>query len=102
MSDTTVAEKVALTRSDIAKSVAELYEIPASLADKIVMTIFEEIAEAVSLDNTVAIPKFGKFKPVICAARNARNPKTGESIAVEEKASIRFKPSSSLKKALQS
>jgi len=89
-----------VTRKALAKSVAELYEITASLAERIIDTVFDEVAEAVQMNKIVYIPGFGKFKPVTRAARVARNPQTGEAIDVAEKVAIKFKPSSAIKKAL--
>ncbi len=106
--DTTVADGAAaevtpsnyVSRKELAKSVAELYDMPATAAERIITTIFEEIAEAVSLGSAVTIPGFGKFKPIVRAARTARNPQTGDAIEVPEKQSMKFKPALALKKAL--
>ena len=46
---------------------------------------------------TVSIPRFGKFEISITGERKARNPKTGESIQVQKKRKIKFKPSNMLK-----
>jgi len=104
MSDVATAEVVEdkdqVSRKTLAKNVAELYEISASLAERVIMTVFEEIAESVSMGKTVSVPGFGKFKPIVKAARTARNPKTGGTVEVPEKNAIRFSVSSSLKKAL--
>jgi len=97
--ETTEVQEV-VTRKALAKSVAELYEITASLAERIIDTVFDEVSESVQMGKVVYIPGFGKFKPVTRAARVARNPQTGESIDVAEKTAIKFKPSATIKKAL--
>lgn len=97
--ETTEVQEV-VTRKALAKSVAELYQITASLAERIIETVFDEVSEAVQMDKVVFIPGFGKFKPVTRAARVGRNPQTGESLDIAEKSSIKFKPSLAIKKAL--
>lgn len=58
---------------------------------------FDVITQAVSAGEDVQIPQFGKFYPHEQSARNARNPKTGETIAVEAKTVPKFRPSSTFR-----
>lgn len=54
-------------------------------AEKIVNTIFEEITDAMSRGDRVELRGFGAFSVKKRDARVGRNPRTGESVEVEEK-----------------
>lgn len=53
--------------------------------ERIVNTVFEEITEAMSRGNRVELRGFGAFSVKKRDARVGRNPRTGESVQVEEK-----------------
>jgi DNA-binding protein HU-beta len=50
----------------------------------------------------ISLMGVGSLKPITQAARNARNPRTGEKVMVPEKSAIKWKTSSTLKKAINS
>lgn len=53
--------------------------------ERIVNTIFEEIISAMSRGDRVELRGFGAFSVKKRDARTGRNPRTGESVEVEEK-----------------
>lgn len=53
--------------------------------ERIVSTIFEEIIEAMARGDRVELRGFGAFSIKKRDARIGRNPRTGDSVAVEEK-----------------
>ncbi|WP_413852944.1 integration host factor subunit beta, partial [Albidovulum sp.] len=53
--------------------------------ERIVNTIFEEIIEALARGDRVELRGFGAFSVKKRDARAGRNPRTGDSVAVEEK-----------------
>ena len=53
--------------------------------ERIVATVFEEIIEAMAAGNRVELRGFGAFSVKKREARVGRNPRTGESVDVEEK-----------------
>ncbi|WP_444431472.1 integration host factor subunit beta [Rhodobacter capsulatus] len=53
--------------------------------EKIVNTIFEEIIEAMARGDRVGLRGFGAFSVKKRDARTGRNPRTGTSVAVDEK-----------------
>ena len=53
--------------------------------EKIVSTIFEEIVEAMARGDRVELRGFGAFSVKHRDSRTGRNPRTGESVEVEEK-----------------
>ena len=52
--------------------------------EKIVSTIFEEIVEAMARGDRVELRGFGAFSVKHRDSRTGRNPRTGESVEVEE------------------
>jgi len=87
-------------RADLAKAIGELHRVSSKLADVIVASVFEEIAESIMAGKKVTIPGFGIFKPQHRDARKARNPKTGEMVDVSARNTIKFSPSVTLKKSI--
>ena len=59
--------------------------------ERIVATVFEEIAEALSRGDRVELRGFGTFSVKDRRARLGRNPRTGESVPVDEKVVPFFK-----------
>ena len=53
--------------------------------EKIVNTIFEEIIETMAVGDRVELRGFGAFSVKKRGSRKGRNPRTGESVSVEEK-----------------
>ncbi len=53
--------------------------------ERIVNTIFEEVTNAMSRGDRVELRGFGAFSVKKRDARVGRNPRTGESVSVEEK-----------------
>jgi DNA-binding protein HU-beta len=85
-------------------------ELIAGLADDSGQTKLATTAVLEALENTVVgilaageqvtIPGVGKFSVKNVPARNARNPRTGETIRTEPKTKVLFKAAKSLKDAL--
>ena len=53
--------------------------------ERIVSTIFDEIIEAMAQGDRVELRGFGSFSVKKRGARIGRNPRTGQSVSVEEK-----------------
>jgi integration host factor subunit beta len=75
-----------MIRSELIQKIAEenphLYHRD---VQKIVNTIFNEITDALADGNRVELRGFGAFSVKKRDARTGRNPRTGESVEVEEK-----------------
>ena len=75
-----------LIRSELVQKIADenphLYQRD---VERIVNTIFEEIIEAMSRGDRVELRGFGAFSVKKRDARVGRNPRTGESVSVDEK-----------------
>ncbi|EET48565.1 integration host factor subunit beta [Thalassobium sp. R2A62] len=75
-----------MIRSELVQKIADenphLYQRD---VEKIVNTIFDEITEAMADGDRVELRGFGAFSVKRRDARTGRNPRTGESVHVEEK-----------------
>ena len=75
-----------MIRSELIQKIADenphLYQRD---VEKIVNTIFDQIVEAMAEGNRVELRGFGAFSVKQRDARVGRNPRTGESVQVEEK-----------------
>ena len=75
-----------MIRSELIQKIADenphLYQRD---VEKIVNTIFEEIIDAMASGQRVELRGFGAFSVKHREARTGRNPRTGASVAVEEK-----------------
>jgi len=68
--------------------------------ERIVNTIFEEIIEAMARGDRVELRGFGAFSVKRRDARTGRNPRTGESVDVDEKHVPFFKTGKLLRERL--
>lgn len=68
--------------------------------ERIVNTFFDAIAEALARGERVELRGFGAFSVKKRGARLGRNPKTGESVAVESKFTPHFKTGKELRERL--
>lgn len=66
-------------------------------ADEALEAVLSSIAAGVKKDQKVQIIGFGTFEVKKRAARQGRNPKTGEAMQIAASTSVGFKPSSVLK-----
>ena len=83
------------SKSDLARTVSETCGVSKSQADEILTAAFAVIREEATAGKTVAIPGFGRFSEKIRAAREGRNPRTGETVQIAEKRALSFKASKS-------
>jgi len=90
-----------MTKSELITYLAEenphLYQRD---VERIVTTIFEEIASALSRGDRVELRGFGAFSVKQRDARIGRNPRTGASVAVAEKHVPFFKTGKELRERL--
>ena len=68
--------------------------------ERIVSTIFEEVSRALARGDRVELRGFGAYSVKRRAARQARNPRTGEAVHVAEKHVPFFKTGKELRQRL--
>ena len=86
-----------MNKGELTKAVAESANLSQAEAGRAVDAVFEAISGAVKKREQVAIAGFGTFSAKTRAAREGRNPATGETIKIAEKTSAAFKPATALK-----
>ncbi len=96
-----VEKRPVLSKTDIINSVAEMNDLSKSAATDTVNAVFETIQGALLEGNDVQIHGFGKFFVKDVPARNARNPKTNETIQVAATKKSGFKPALAMKNAVK-
>ncbi len=94
-------DRKAMTKSELIARLAEknphLYQRD---VERIVTTIFDEIASALARGDRVELRGFGAFSVKKRDARTGRNPRTGEAVSVEGKAIPFFKTGKQLRERL--
>jgi integration host factor subunit beta len=94
-------ESVAMTKSELIQRLSErnphLYQRD---LERIVTAIFDEIAAALARGDRVELRGFGAFSVKRRDARLGRNPRTGDSVHVEEKHIPFFKTGKQLRERL--
>lgn len=88
-------------RADLDKAVAKTLGCSNLLAHDAVDAVLGAITAAVAAGAEVRLPGFGSFAPVTRAARNGRNPHTGEPLAVAEKRAVKFRAARRFKAAVE-
>jgi DNA-binding protein HU-beta len=91
-----------MSKADFIANVAKSGNMSAAEAKRVVELVFGEIENGLKRarkDGKYVIGTFGTFAVSKRAARNGRNPRTGEEIRIGASKSLRFRPSSTLKSA---
>lgn len=88
----------ALTKSQIAASIAEKHELTKKQAAEILETIAQLAYKQAK--NTFILPGLGKLVLVNRAARIGRNPATGEQINIPAKRVVKFRVAKAAKDAI--
>jgi nucleoid DNA-binding protein len=83
-------------RKDFAKEIADEYNISTNIAQKIVVSVFDQIANKITKEGRIELRNFGVFKAVRREARKAKNPKNGKEHFVPVRYYVRFKPGKAL------
>ena len=89
-----------MNNADLAEKVAEAHGLSRADARKVVDTVFAAIADAAASNDEVSLSGFGKFKVKASAAREGRNPSTGETIKIAASKKLGFSPAKAIKDRL--
>ena len=89
-----------MNKDDLIKSVAERAQITKTSAAEAVNAIFESITQGLKKGETITLVGFGSFKVSKRAARQGRNPRTGEPIAIAAATVPSFSAGKGLKDAV--
>ena len=89
-----------MKKTEIVERVAGEAGIAKQAAEAAVRAVFASIADALARGEDVTVTGFGRFARTERPAREGRNPRTGERIAIGPSASVSFKAGKTLKNAL--
>ena len=89
-----------MTKNELAQKVAESAGLDAGQAKNAVDATFDAITNELGNGGEVAVSGFGKFSVSDRAAREGRNPATGEKMQIAASKAARFSAASALKKTL--
>lgn len=90
-----------VNKDELARGVAERSGLDKGQAKAAVEATLEEITKQIASGNEVRLTGFGKFSAVRRAAREGRNPSSGETIQIAAKSVPKFSAGAELKKAVQ-
>lgn len=89
-----------MNNGELIDNVASAHGLSKADAKKVVDGVFAAIADAAAKGNEVSINGFGKFKVKESAAREGRNPATGETIQIAASKKLAFAPAKAIKDKL--
>ncbi len=91
-----------MTKAEFSNAIATAKGAPEGISKKDVQTLveltFETLKKTVKKEEKFAVAGFGTFTKKKRAARNGRNPRTGETIKIAASTTVAFKPATDLKK----
>jgi DNA-binding protein HU-beta len=89
-----------MNNSDLAELIAGEQGLTKADARKLVDAVFDAVATAATKGDEVSINGFGKFKVKESAAREGRNPATGETIQIAASKKLGFSAAKAVKDKL--
>ena len=89
-----------MTKTDLIAQVAEKTSLTRKESAAAVDAVFGAITTALAQGDGLSLTGFGAFAVSQRAAREAKNPRTGEKIAVPAAKAVKFKPGKALKDAV--
>jgi DNA-binding protein HU-beta len=89
-----------MNNNDLAELIAGEQSLTKTDARKLVDAVFEIVANAAAKGDEVSISGFGKFKVKESAARDGRNPATGETIKIAASKKLGFSAAKAVKDKL--
>ncbi len=89
-----------MTKNELAEKVAGKTGMAASHAREAIDAAIEAVSDELATGGEVALAGFGKFSVSHRAARQGRNPATGQTISIAASKAAKFSAASALKKRL--
>jgi nucleoid DNA-binding protein len=91
-----------MTKKEIVKRIAEKLDLSGATVQEAVQMIFDGIIETLVHKGGIELRNFGIFQVKERKARRARNPRTGETVAVPSKRVVVFKPGLEMEERVRS
>lgn len=89
-----------MNKGDLIQAIAEKADMTIAEAGRALNATLESIREGLQKGDTVSLVGFGSFAVNKRAARNGRNPRTGETMSIAARNQPSFKPGKGLKEAV--
>ena len=90
-----------MNRSELSEQLAAQLSLDKTSADRMVAAVFAAVANGLAKGEPVSIAGFGTFATKSRPARQGRNPRTGEPIAIAASTAPTFKPGMALRDAVK-
>ena len=88
-----------MNKSELVSAIAKRADVPASTVDSVLAGLQEELVEAITRGEKVAVSGLLTVERTQRSARTGRNPQTGESIDIPAANTVKVTAGSNLKKA---
>ena len=89
-----------MNNAELADRIATSHEMSKAEARRLLDTVLAAIVETATSGEEVALSGFGRFKVTERAARQGRNPQTGEAMAIAASRKLAFAPAKPVRDAL--
>jgi DNA-binding protein HU-beta len=89
-----------MTKTELIEKMAEGAGLSKKDADAALVAFTNAVTECLAKDDKLSIIGFGSFSTSKRAAREGRNPATGEPMKIKASTSVKFKAGSKLKEAV--
>lgn len=90
-----------MNKADLVDKIAEKCSCTKADAERMMETVIDEITHSLKKGTEVAIAGLGKFTAKTRAARDGRNPRTGETVKIPSMRVPKFSASKTLKDAVK-
>ncbi|MBP9836519.1 MAG: HU family DNA-binding protein [Candidatus Pacebacteria bacterium] len=90
-----------MNKADIISTVHEVLGSTKADAERVVDTVFNSIEKAMKDGDSVSVAGFGIFEAKMRAKREARNPRTGETVTVPAMRVPKFRAAKALKDSVK-
>ena len=81
-----------MTKKDIVKQISTAIGLPQTVVGQVMQRTFDSIIDALATEGKIELRDFAVIEVVIRKGRNARNPRTGEPVAVPDRRKVKFTP----------
>lgn len=91
-----------MTKAELIDAIATSAAVSKADAERTVGAFFDTVVASAKKGDKITWPGFGSFATTQRAAREGRNPQTGEPVKIKASTAMKFTASSTLKSALNS
>lgn len=89
-----------MTKAELVAKLARDANVPQAAADRALNSFIATVSKAIAKGDRVALPGLGSFSLAERAAREGRNPQTGETIKIAACKVVKFSAATALKEAV--